>query len=445
VDKQKKPRLDSFVENVKVFSGIHNFFYNHSQVFWFWNADQCCFEIVDYIDLMIKIDRQFKFNGKIIGGRMKMNYVEAFKFIGRMNVPMEPPLTWIQFKDTVYDFATGEKFPATSDYFHTNPIQHRIGDSTDTPTMDRLFTEWVGEKYVQDLYEILAYCCYRDYPIQVLFCFVGSGRNGKSQFMKILDHFLGHNNVTATELDTLLGSRFESFKLYRKLACSIGETNFGILSQSSLIKKLIGGDKISFEMKNKKPFEGLNYAKILINSNSLPISTDTSDGFYRRWYIIDFPNEFPESGKEVWLDVPVVEYQNLARKVINILPKLLSKGTFNNQGTIEQRRQKYIEQSNPFCFFLNSECEIHYDAYVKYNDLYNEYLKYLFRKKKRRVSRKEFKLALEDEGLFIEKSNLKNHLGFYEHVYWIRGVRLKCQIPIETPVQMPDVQTEFIN
>ena len=40
------------------------------------------------------------------------------------------------------------------------------------------------------------------------------------------------------------------------------------------------------------------FAKIIINSNSLPNSLDTSDGFYRRWLIVNFPNEFPE-GRDI--------------------------------------------------------------------------------------------------------------------------------------------------
>ena len=87
----------------------------------------------------------------------------------------------------------------------------------------------------------------------------------------------------------MLDSRFESFKLYKKLVCTMGETNFNVLNKTSLLKKLTGQDLIGFEFKNKKPFDDYNYAKIMIASNSLPVSSDTSEGFYRRWMILDFP------------------------------------------------------------------------------------------------------------------------------------------------------------
>jgi len=41
---------------------------------------------------------------------------------------------------------------------------------------------------------------------------MGKRKNGKSQFLKILDKFIGFNNATSTELDLLVNNRFESFK-----------------------------------------------------------------------------------------------------------------------------------------------------------------------------------------------------------------------------------------
>ena len=111
----------------------------------------------------------------------------------------------------------------------------------------------------------------------------------------------------------------------------MGETNFGLLSSTSLIKQLTGGDKIGFEKKGKDPFSDYNYAKMIIASNSLPTTQDTSDGFFRRWLIIDFPNEF-EEGKDIVSDIPDIEYINLGKKVMGILPKFLNKGILKLEG-----------------------------------------------------------------------------------------------------------------
>jgi len=425
--------IQNYQSNVKDFWQLHPFFYDKSKIFWFWNENEYKFEIVDETDLMIDLDERLSFNGETVNKNKKAQYIEAFKRVGRMNHPKETPISWIQFKDTIVDIKDGSIKKVTPKYFFTNPIPYKLGEKYETPVMDKLFEEWVGKKYVKTLYEIIAYCCYRGYPIQVLFSFCGSGRNGKSQFIKIIDKFIGKDNCASTELDLLLNNRFETFKLFKKLVCMIGETNFGILNKSSILKKLTGGDKIGFEKKNKDPFDEYNYAKPIIASNSLPSSDDTSDGFYRRWIIINFPNEFPE-GKDIIETIPEIEYNNLAKKITEILPKLLQRGKFTNQGTIVERKKKYIEMSNPFALFIEKYCLKEIDYYVSYNKLYTQYIQYLQNNKKRAVKYKEFKTALQNEGLFIERTTLDGKNGLF-----IIGIKLKNRNEIENKEDKPSL------
>ncbi|GAH38245.1 unnamed protein product, partial [marine sediment metagenome] len=196
-------------------------------------------------------------------------YLEAFKRAGRDHKPEPAPNKWVQFKDKAISLKSNKTYNVTYDYFFTNPIPWELGKNTETPTMDKLIVEWVGEDFKQTAYEIIAYCCYSDYPIHMILCLVGCGRNGKSKFLGLINRFIGKENICSTELDTLLDSRFESFKLFKKLVCTMGETNFGVLSKTSLLKKLTGQDLIGFEYKQKKPFDDYNYAKVIISSNSL--------------------------------------------------------------------------------------------------------------------------------------------------------------------------------
>ena len=172
-----------------------------------------------------------------------------------------------------------------------------------------------------------------------------------SKFLQLLTNFIGRENVTSTELDTLLTSRFEITRLHKKLVCIMGETNFSEINKTSILKKLTGQDVIGFEYKNKNPFDDYNYAKILIATNNLPATTDKTIGFYRRWLIIDFPNRFSEE-KDILEDIPDEEYEILAVKSTILLKDLLKKKKFYNEGTIEEREKKYEEKSNPFDKFL---------------------------------------------------------------------------------------------
>ena len=417
-------KIDNYVDNVKEFYRKNPFFYDKAGIFWLWKSNEHRYEQKDDIDVMNMLDDILGLEGQTVNAKLKSTYMEAFKRVGRKRIPRDAPDKWIQFKDKAYSLGSGKIYEVKPNYFFTNPIPYKLGTVSDTPVLDKLFKEWVGDKYIQTLYEIIAYCCFRSYPIQTLFCMCGSGCNGKTQFLKVLNKFLGHSNVCSTELDTLLDSRFEAFKLYKKMACSLGETNFGVLKKTSLLKKLVGGDMIGFEKKNKDPFDEYNYAKIIISSNSLPSSDDTSEGFYRRWLIIDFPNTFKE-GIDIIETIPEQEYTNLGKKISEILPGLLKKGTFTNQGDIKERKEKYILASNPLSIFIKRCCDVGDEEYISYSKLYTAYVKFLITNKKRKVKMGEFKSALETEGYWMERNSKKDDDGSWRSGNWVNGLNLK--------------------
>lgn len=355
-------------EMAKHFIDMQPTFYDRSGLFWMWNRHEFKWEIIDDIDLMNKIDsKNPKFD--TIKSKEKQEILEAIKRVGREMMPLPAKKTWVQFKDIIVDVNGGDQIEASNKYYVTNPIPWKIGKSKDTPTMDRIFEEWVGKDRVQTLYEILAYCTLPDYPIHRIFCFVGAGLNGKSKFLELISRFVGKDNVSNTELDTLLGSRFEMAKIYKKLVCMMGETDYSTITKTSLIKKLTGQDQIGYEFKNKNPFDDYNYAKLLIATNGLPMTEDKSIGFYRRWLIIDFPNVFSEK-KDVLEDVPDEEYENLAKKSIATLKHLFEVREFHKEGNLKEREERYEDISNPLQKFI--------DQFVK-RDVYGKIYKWELR------------------------------------------------------------------
>lgn len=332
------------------FIELQPLFYDKNGLWWCWSEQEKCWEIVDETDILNKIMEEIKID--TITTKARTEIINALKQAGRQNTPKPIKKTWIQFKDIIVDINTGEEMQATPKYFVTNPIPFKLHYERfiETPMMDKIFEEWVGKEYVKTLYQIIAYCLLPDYPLHRLFCLIGNGMNGKSCFLRILRKFIGANNITSTELDTLLSSRFEVTRLHKKLICMMGETNFSEISKTSIIKKLTGQDVIGFEYKNKNPFEDTNYAKILIATNNLPTTTDKTIGFYRRWMIIDFPNQFSEQD-DVIEKIPEEEYEILAVKCLFILKELLQERKFHKEGEIGDRVRRYEEKSNPFDHF----------------------------------------------------------------------------------------------
>ena len=320
-------------------------YYDEAGLWWMWHSGSHRWVLCDEVDICNIVMNTSTAN--TISQKERNEILQALKQVSRYNKPIEPSPELIQFGDEVVNIFTGDRFKASPKYFFTNPIPHKIGKSKETPTIDKLLKDWVGEKYVNTMKEIIAYCLYRDMPIHRTFCFIGSGSNGKSCFLDMLATFLGNENCSTTDFERLMTNRFETTRIYRKLACIMGETNFEKLEKTDLFKRMTGGDLISFEYKHKKPFEAKSYAKIIIATNNLPETTDKTDGFYRRWLIIDFPNKFTE-GKNPLLDITEEEYENLAYACIDILYNLLKKYKFEEEGTVEERAKVYEEKSNPF-------------------------------------------------------------------------------------------------
>ena len=360
-----------------LFYNTQPIFYDKGGLWWMWDNQSKSWKMTDEVDILNLIEESSGID--IINSKTRNETINSLKQYGRKKTPNKIPLSWIYFKNGLVDINDKELklIEPTHEYFITNPIPYNLGDTIDTPILDKIFTEWVGEKYVDTLYEIIAYCLYKEYPIHRIFCFIGSGLNGKSKYLELIQRFIGYENCTSTELDILLNSRFEITKLHKKMVCMMGETNFNEMSKTSILKKLTGNDLIGFEYKNKIPFDEKNYAKILISTNNLPTTTDKTIGFFRRWMIIDFINRFNEK-KDILLDIPEQEFDNLALKCIYLLRGLLVKREFVNEGTIEDRQKRYEDRSNPIEKFWNENIEEEINEHIfkyEFREKLNEWLR----------------------------------------------------------------------
>lgn len=366
-------------------NNVQPLYFDRARNWWLWDSKAYRWERIDETDVLNLVKKTVVTSG-LTSNNIKTQLIEALRLEARAYAPKETSKEWVQFGNVIHDLKTGEDFFATPKYFLTNPIPWKPSNSDKTPYIDRLFTEWVTkpgddkkavERKVTKLYEILAYCCLPDYPLHRVFLFIGAGRNGKGTYLTLIERFVGARNTTSTELEALLLRPFETAKLYKKLVVMIGETNFTKLSNTNKLKRLSGGDLVSFEFKNKDAIDAHNYAKILIATNSLPVTDDKTDGFYSRMDITDFPNRFSEKS-EVLSKIPLVEWNNLAYKTLKVLKRLLREREFTNEGTIEERRERYEARSNPLQLFIKENIEENVDSYIfkfDFEQRFNDYCK----------------------------------------------------------------------
>lgn len=417
----------NFLDVVERFHLDQPFYYDTYKNWWMWKGKEFRWERTDEIDLMIAIDEltNLPHTDQSIKGKL----LEAFKRVGRKKKPKEPEKTWIQFKDVIIDIKTGKRFPASPKYFIFNPIPFSLGKSEETPIIDNLLHSWIykenyqNEDYVRTLKEIIAYCFLADMPIHRIFCFIGEGLNGKGTFLRLIENFVGEHNKTSTEIEFLTQSNFESSKLFRKLICTVGEIDKGVFKRTKTIKGLSGDDLIRAEFKGKDSFDFHNYSKILISTNHLPETTDKTKGFYRRWTIVDFPNEFSEK-KNILEEIPKEEYENFCLQAVSILTNLMQNGEFANDGSIQDRTKRYEKFSNDINHYLAEFYIKEEEGFVEFGEFCMDYNDYLFSEGKKKKSKVEIGRLVQNADLVKKVKKIKEN-NFSTTKVCIFGIKSK--------------------
>ncbi|MDD5738801.1 MAG: phage/plasmid primase, P4 family [Candidatus Pacebacteria bacterium] len=406
IKEEKRGKVFTKIGQAEAFIKEQPLFYSPEGIFWFWNAERYCYEMKDEVDLLNGIRKEMGID--TITNRTKAEILTALKQVGREQSPKEKPKGWIQFLNTLVNPKTGEKVEASHEYFLTNPIPHKLGESEEAPELDKLLHQWAvrdgvqDESYVQSLYEYLAYSLTDDLFMQRVIALTGGGSNGKGTFLKVIEKLVGSENCVAVELKKLSSNDFAKSAIYKKLVAFAGEVGYGDLSNTNTLKMLTGEDKIEYEFKGKNSFSAPTITTIIISTNSLPTTPDRSMGFYRRWAITDFPNRF-EIKSDVILVVSEQEYENLCLKCVNTLKKLYETHQFTNEGNYDERERRYEERSNPLPKFIEENYEDVVGENTKLQDFTVNFNLWLREKRLRLLTIKQVGQMVRSEGYIVGK------------------------------------------
>jgi len=406
------------------FREILPYFYDKYGIWWLWDTTNFRYNRVDDIDILNMVRERTGLD--VITSKFRSETLNKLKQEGRENIPKNVKKTWVQLKDKIYDVATGETINASHEYFVTNPIPHEIGECEDTPVIDELFISWVGEDHKQELYEVIAFCFVGNYFIHRIILLIGTGSNGKSTFLNLISMVLGVDNLTSSSLHLLMKERFEGSKLYKKSVCLMGETNFTLISNTDFLKRLTGEDLVRCEFKGKDSFDFLNYAKLIIATNNLPPTADKTEGFYRRWKIIEFIGRFLKE-LDVLKNITEEEIQNLIKKCLRIASQLWDGREFTNDGTFEDRRKAYEEKSNPLGLFLKEFYEKDINSEIPFFEFYNDFSTFLRERGHRDLTNTAVSSLLKNTGFEIKTLSYTKPDGEKSTARHIMGL-IKCEL-----------------
>lgn len=207
----------------------------------------------------------------------------------------------INFKNGLYDLNNNALMPHSPYYFTINQINANINwnpiriGAVDR-FLDKISCGNIGRK--KAILQMIGYSMTSSVEMQKAFVLYGkTAGNGKSTLLEIIERLIGSENVSHVTLQDFVSNRFSVSEIKGKLVNMVSEMTKEFLKDSSVFKQIVTGDTTTVEEKFKDRHTIKPYAKHIFTANELPKVADTSNGYFRRLFIIPFEAVFTDLEK----------------------------------------------------------------------------------------------------------------------------------------------------
>jgi len=298
--------------------------------------------------------------------QQKKNYVDEIVHHLRditydENFEMDKNPYLIAFRNKVFNLKLNEFVDFDYRHYITNKIDIKINkDIKKCPNIDKFFSESVNKKYKDILYDLAAYCLFRDMPYQKLFFIYGQACTGKSQYLDLLEKFLGTNNYCSVEPQAIQKDIHAGAQMWLKSANIVSDIDYNALDNINQVKKITGGDTMKIRQMYKDPFNDKLFAKQIYSTNKLPVVKEKTRAWYRRVYPIEFSNIVSKEKMDPFLLNKMSTEEELSGFAWKCIEKLkeLHNNKFIFTWDIDEVEvaKMYEELSNPILMFINENC-----------------------------------------------------------------------------------------
>jgi len=198
-------------------------------------------------------------------------------------------------KNGVLNLVTGELMPHSPDYLFTTQVDINYDAMAKAPK----FQEWLkfiledDVEKVDTVIDYLAYCLSGTEGFnEKLLLLNGSGANGKSVLVKIIQKLLGEY-FAFSKAKTFAGFGKEAV-IGKRVICFEELPAEADKDFWEEIKDLTAGGTAVIERKFKPVMNYKSKAKFIFICNTMPYGSNANNGFFRRFIIANFPKSFSE-------------------------------------------------------------------------------------------------------------------------------------------------------
>ena len=277
--------------------------------------------------------------------RQMLETYDNLKLKVPVGVPNNNPLI-INLKNTLFDIEKNEAIPHTPDIFTINQINCEYDPKAYSLEVDKMLNNLAcGNTQIREIInDLLGYILIGDCRLQKAFILYGEGANGKSAFLDMIINWLGRDNCSSLALEDL-SDRFRPAQLVGKMLNVGDDSGAELLKNTAIFKKLVTGDPLTVENKHTNPFTFSNRAKLVFSANTIPPTTDKSNGFLRRVVIIPFEATFTpdnpdydpliaqkvstEEAKSYLLNIAIKSAQNIIKTNTLHIPERVQQAIFS--------------------------------------------------------------------------------------------------------------------
>jgi len=286
----------------------------------------------------------------------------------------------LNLKNGLYNILNGELTPHTPEFLSTIRIPVEYDPKAGCPRIKQFLGEILKSEDIPAIQEFFGYCLIPDYSIQKAILLLGDGANGKSTLLNLQKEFIGKDNCSGVPWHALEQDRFAKAALEGKLVNMFADVPSQSIKSTSTFKKLTGGDPIGAEKKFKSYFTFINYARLVFSANKPPeVLGEDSYAFWRRWVIINFPNEFTGERADKQLLTKLTaqeELSGLLNLALDGLKRLLQQQEFSYTKSVEDTTEIYLRAADPVYAFLKDMCESDPEGWISKEELYESFKQY---------------------------------------------------------------------
>ena len=197
-----------------------------------------------------------------------------------------------------------------------------------------------------------------DQPYKRSYVLQGEYNAGKSTFLKLLQDFIGIDNITHVSLQGIAENRFSTGKLENKVLNIFDDLSDKALTNTGTFKNLTGSTHHDIEKKNIQAYDGRIFCAHVFSCNRPPQVPEDAlydPAFWERWCYVKFPYYFP---LDPAFEEKLLTKENLSALLNIVLDRIVEirkARTLTVNHSFGEVRARWIAEADPLAQFINEK------------------------------------------------------------------------------------------